>query len=121
MSMTFVNLRGEPLAVTPGKAIKKVSAGFAESYHKGWVVVGYSPDQLAEARRQHAVASAAAVKSGGPSHAPFDEVAYMRAAKPRKVRSKPYEIFEAAEACADLARRAGWKMVQSVAKAKGGQ
>lgn len=32
--------------------------------------------------------------------------------KPKKVRTKPYELRDAAAACADLAERAGWQRVR---------
>lgn len=110
MSMTFVNHRGEPVLLTPVKAPARSSRPAADAYHKGWLVVGYSPTQLAQARAAH--------EHEAPDK-PFDEAAYMRKAKPVKARSQPYQIFSSAEECAEMLRRAGWRLVQVTAKAKG--
>lgn len=110
MSLQFVNLKGEPVSTTPVKGPAKPKT-IIDSFHKGWHVVGFSPDQLAEGRRQHEAAS----------DKPFDEVSFMRTNKPLKIQSRPFVIFEAAEQCAEMARKQGWKLVQSVAKAKGGR
>jgi hypothetical protein len=117
--LTYVNHRGEPISTGPsGKAaVKKSSTSSQDSYHKGWDVLGFSPEHLAEARRLHELEPPAA----GQERKPFDEAAYLRNAKPKKARSKPYGVWEAAEQCADLMRRAGWKVVTVQARAKGGK
>lgn len=112
MTMSFVNFRGEPLAVAAPGPAKKTTKQQPDSYHKGWLVVGYSPTQISAARAEHEKAE--------PGK-PFDEAGWMRKTKPVKARSRPYEIHDAAEQCAELMRRAGWKVVQVVAKAKGDQ
>lgn len=128
MGLTFVNIHGETVPVAPpgaaagmGSATKRAPAktvthgpGWQGSFHKGYLVVGFSPAQLAEARRVHDLAA-----RHSPDAQPFDEVEYMRSAKPRKVRAAPYQLCEAAEQCAEMARGAGWKMVQTIAKTKG--
>ncbi len=108
VTLQFVNLRGETVKTVPtGKAAAKSRGLSATSYHKGWHVVGFSPDHLAFAKRTH---------SGDK---PFDEATFMRTSTPKRVRPKAYEVFSAAEQCADLARRAGWKGVHTVAAQKG--
>lgn len=115
--LQFVNLRGEPVALHAEKA--KARAGRTpEAYHKGWVVVGHAPDQVADARRLYEE-EAAAARAKGIDRPPFDPVANMRAVKTRPVRSKPYELHDAATQCAELARRTGWSSVTVVPKAKG--
>lgn len=121
--MQFVNIHGQPIvgissASTPAK---KSSRAQADSFHKGWRVVGFSPEQLAEAKLDHEKSIAAARAAGNEPPKPWDEALYMRQAKPRKVRSKPYEIHEAALECKALAERGGWKGVIAVPVAKGGK
>jgi hypothetical protein len=114
MGLQFVNLKGEPIAISPGKPAKKAKGAAPDSYHKGWHVVGFSPQQLAEARHLYE-------KSPPSDGKPFDEGSFMRTSKPIKVQSAPFVIHESAEVCAELARKQGWKLVQLVAKAKGGK
>lgn len=112
--LTFVNLRGESVSVAPIKAPTRPPP-LRDAFHKGWQVVGFSPDHLAEAKRMHAADPARKI-----DNKLFDEVAFMRTSKPRKVRSKAYEVYAAALDCADLARTAGWKSVSTPLQAKGG-
>ncbi|HOW46103.1 MAG TPA: hypothetical protein P5305_01445 [Rubrivivax sp.] len=108
--MQFVNIHGEPVTIGPPLPAKKRPAAVGQQYHKGWHVVGYSPDQLLAARLVHE-------RGGSPK--PFDPVAWMLEHKPLRVRSKPYELHLAARECAALATAAGWHDVRVVAKAKG--
>lgn len=116
MGLEFVNLRGEPVMLLPQKTspTKKLQV---DAYHKGWMVVGFSAEHLAEGRHLHDAAQSG--QADTVVRKPFDEAIFMRVSKPRKVRSKPYEVYSAAEACAELARRSGWRLVQVQAKAKG--
>jgi hypothetical protein len=114
--LQFVNHRGEPMEMGPtSKAPVKKAPLTNSSFHKGWDVLGFSPEQIAEARRLHDTAPV----DDGHERKPFDEAAYLRNSKPRKARSKPYGVLEAAEQCAVLMRKAGWKIVQVQARAKG--
>lgn len=118
MTLQFVNHKGEPLGIVAGgKSATKRPSAATDAFHKGWVVMGFSPAHLAEARRLYE----AQFVSEGDLGKPFDEVAFMRNNKPKPARSKPYEVHDAAEQCAVLMRRAGWKVVTVVAKAKGGR
>lgn len=109
--MQFVNLRGDPINVAAaGTPKKKSGRATPDSYHKGWVVVGFSPEHLAEAERTHDPKDGKA----------FDVVSYMRTARP-KAASRPYEIHSSALQHAEMLRAAGWQLVQVVAKAKGGK
>ncbi len=83
----------------------------------GFSVVGYSPAQIAKARQQHAdeIAAAQRLKLVNPIveiPGPFDLSAWMRKTRPGKARSKPYEIEQAAEQCAELCTRVGWLEVR---------
>ncbi len=110
--LQFVNIHGETVATTAAPPVKRRVAAVAQAQHKGWLVVGYSPAVLVEARRAH--------EKQAPTE-PFDEANYMRTHKPVRVRSAPYELHQAARECADLAERHGWQGVQVVARVQGGQ
>ncbi|MBA3774663.1 MAG: hypothetical protein H0X13_19865 [Ramlibacter sp.] len=43
---------------------------------------------------------------------PWDEGLWRRTTKKKPVRSKPYEIPEAAKLCADMAAKSGWLDVE---------
>jgi hypothetical protein len=79
---------------------------------KGWQVEGFSPAHLAEAKRQHDLERDSQrgrnLRKGEDALGPWDEAAYMRQAKPKKVRPKPYALASSAELCADMARKEGW-------------
>jgi len=110
--MQFVNIHGAPISVPTGKKPPPKPSGMKpDTYHKGWLVTGFSPEHLAAAATEHR----------NTSDKPWDEVAYMRNARPKKVRSKPYEVADGAEKCAAMARAAGWKLVQVSPVAKGGR
>lgn len=120
VTIQFCNINGDPisLAFAANVRLKKSSP---EAYHKGWRVVGYSPEQLLQARNNHVVEVDAAKAAGLPHPGPFDEDSFMRKTAPRKVRPAPYPLREAADQCADLARRAGWKNVRVEPVARGGR
>lgn len=73
-----------------------------KTFHRGYVAEGYAPGVVEEARRN-------AEKIRADS---WNEAAWKARHKPKRVRSKPYEVASAAEACAELARRAGWTDVR---------
>lgn len=105
----FVNLHGQPITVMAG-APKRQSkpAAMREPKHKGFLAVGYSPEQLRRARAEHEQVAKRAEGAAAPPVAPFDADAYMRRAAPLRIRSKPYSMpAAAADACA-LAALAGW-------------
>lgn len=108
MSMTFVNLHGQPVAVPPPGAVpaKKPPRPRPDTYHKGWVVIGFSPERIEEARAK------------APDS--FELDSFMRTSKPAKA-SKPYAIHSSAEQHAEGLRKLGWRLVQVVPMAKGGK
>lgn len=132
--VTYVNANGDPvnLAQIASKhkpqarqstSLKRVESRADAKESDGFAVTGFSPEHLARAkadleatitelRRQNEVCK------DEPGYSPkrippdWDEDAYMRTATPKRARSKPYEIESAADACAALMRKAGWKCVR---------
>lgn len=128
--MSYVNHKGEPvcpaalahqqakpkqtrgtLKRTDDRSVAKVSEGF--------LVTGFSPEHLAQGERDHAIAVdlAHSHNAHNPTKpvavpGPWSEEAYMRKAKPKRVRTRPYEIASAADQCAEMAKKAGWKGVR---------
>lgn len=115
-ALTFVNLRGETvslddLATRHKPAPKPVKDYLRRVQHRenaqqsdGFVVSGYSPAQIESGKLDHANSDDADTK-------PWDIEVFMKKNKPKRVRSKPYEIASAADECAELARKAGWLRV----------
>lgn len=94
-----------------------------DEYHKGWSVEGYPPGMIAEAERiaRDRLARWSAMtdeqrrkaeSQGDRAPKPWDLNQWLIATKPKKVRSKPYEIPEAAQECGRLAVKAGWEHVR---------
>lgn len=105
----FVNHLGQPLNIEAVKksAKKKSSRPQADSYHKGWRVVGFPREQVEQGKRDHA-ALAERLREQGRQMLPWDLDRFIRDTKPTRVQSKPYETEAAAEAARDLAIRTGW-------------
>lgn len=103
--MKFVTINGDPWRPQASKPQPKArpEPGSDGKFHKGWLVEGIPPGALEAAK-------AAALKLGNEPWV-GDEV-WLNAAKPKKVRSKPYSIPQAAQECAALAERAGWLRVR---------
>jgi hypothetical protein len=76
----------------------------------GWPTGGGLTDKARQERRAE----------GQKEPKPWDEATWRSKTKLRPVRSKPYELRDAAMQCADLARKAGWLdvVVLEVAKSK---
>lgn len=113
--MEFVNIYGQPVSTSPLAAGKKRQASAPQQFHKGWLVVGYSPAHVAAGRAEHE-ASGTESRTGRP----FDLHEFMTTTKPKRVRHAPYEVYEAAVECKAMAERAGWVGVRLEIKAKGG-
>lgn len=122
MSLSFVNLHGD--AITPAKIEAMRDAGVlaerlrraanksTERTHKGWRVVGIPPGLLEKAQAEHASVIETARKAGLPGDKPFDQPEWLRKQRRQAVRSKPYNLREAAAQCAELATKGGWLEVQ---------
>lgn len=126
--MNFVNINGDPWRPQVGAAPKaKPKKDRAAEYHKGYAVEGHPPGALEAARamreqeiqawsRLSEAEKAERISQGkrAPSPWPGDE-AWMANTKLKRVRSKPYELPQAADECAELAKRAGWLCVRVTA------
>ena len=118
LTIDFVNINGDPITLATSTKLKAKKPS-VEAYHKGWKVIGFPPEQLLQARNNHARDIGDCRVAGLPSPGPFDEDAFVRKNAPKKVRPAPYSLKESAEDCAQLARQAGWKYVRVEAVAKG--
>jgi hypothetical protein len=123
MSLTFVNHNGDPISSSRMEAMRVQGQGQERqrrlaakadtvSVHKGWRVTGIPAGKLEEAKQAHEQLRLMAQKAGGKLPEPFDETAWRRNAKRAAVRSKPYNLEEAALQCKGLAEKAGWIEVQ---------
>lgn len=119
--MKFVNIHGQEVdlgAAARSAPKRKPSSSLADSYHKGWLALGYSPDQMAEGRRRYDEDSARLAAAGRPQPE-WSEQWFFRHNKPLRIRHKPYEVRSAAEAAVALAERAGWRGCRVEALARG--
>lgn len=141
MMLNFTNLRGESLGTegdvrsrlyvkpTPKSREPTTNIGIdglpenGQQYHKGYAVAGRPPgsikaeQEFVEKRFATWFAMSisdrvAAVQRGDREPKPWDLARYLRTTKPKRVRFKPYELPQAAEECAELARKAGWEYVE---------
>jgi len=121
--MNFVNANGQPINVEamklqaiPRRQSKKEAPA---EFHKGWRVQGHAPGAMEQARAesqrltnlwnsQTELEKAEALRSGDRQPPEWDELKWRRDTRKKPVRSKPYEIPEAAKLCADMATKAGW-------------
>jgi hypothetical protein len=120
MSMKFVNVHGDqvdPAVIAKKhKKAKVVTDNSDKSFHKGWRVVGFSGEILAEAREAHDKERSRKLtdKHAPKDIGPFDLASYISLNKPKPVRSKPYEMREAALQCMAMAEKAGWQFLQII-------
>lgn len=129
--MNFVNLKGEPLNICAlaGKhkpqapantSLKRTDDRTRAKVSDGFVVLGFPRDYLETAEREHNIRreellALERTNKLGPKEkvpAPWNEEVFMRTGKPKRARTKPYELEAAADECAELCRKAGWKNVR---------
>jgi hypothetical protein len=85
-----------------------------DSFHKGFRVEGHPPGALEEAKKvcdaryAYFTREREAGRNPGKTPKQWDESYWRNNQKKRPVRAKPYEVPEAAQVCADLAKKAGW-------------
>lgn len=118
MPLTFlVNGREVTAEQFQAQAEKKKPKPVREQngYHKGFRVVGHAPGavDLAKFQREDEI-RVWNRKRVGESPKPWDEASWRRNSKKTALRSKPYDIYEAAELCADMARQDGWEDVEII-------
>lgn len=95
------------------ETLKRVDKRDDATSSDGFVVLGYTPDQMQSLDTDYSIECKNAVESGkAPKPRDEFETSWLRKNKPKRVRSRPYELESAAETCADLARRAGWSHVR---------
>jgi hypothetical protein len=127
--MTFVNHRGETInpyqraeqhpKPAPRKAeqpLKLVDDPHDAKVSQGFAVLGYRPGtpDLVLKVYELAVEGHARKPTAHRSPGVFEdfESRWYRTNKPQRVRSRPYELREAADECAQLAEKYGWTRVQ---------
>lgn len=113
--MSFVNVFGEAVSIERLAAAKpkRPKKEQAESYHNGWRVQGIPPGALEDAYKGH-LAQAAMLRAGGKEAKEWSEEHWLMNAKRKPVRSKPYEVPQAAQECKAMAEKAGWLRVEVV-------
>ncbi len=85
----------------PSSTPKKVKNRDEASYSFGFLVTGYSPESIHKAQER-------CRKLGEV----WDEAGWLKKTRPKRIRSKAYETQAGADACAELARKAGWLCVE---------
>lgn len=97
-------------------ALKTVALRDEAKQSLGFIVSGYSPDHWAERAKEHAYSlkNFRDGELGAKNPGTLDEFTakWLSKNKPKRARSKPYEIESSAEQCAELMRRAGWLHVR---------
>lgn len=119
-SIEFVNIHGDPWNPSKESLEKKaaIKRDQPEGYHKGFRVVGHPPGALEEAKKEREELIAFAVRKRNHGDASvkippqFNEDDWRRNSKKTSVRSKPYELREAADLCAAMAIKSGWQDVE---------
>ncbi len=105
----YVNINGKELdlGLAPAKKASKAKEG-ADKFHKGWLAQGWREVDFADATSKRAVEIAAAREVGKTPPEPLTRAEFVRLNKPKKLRSQPYGIEEAARTACDMANRMGW-------------
>lgn len=109
--MDFVNIHGQLVHLAPATKRKRDPKP-DESYHRGWKVVGIPPGAYEKAVAENQKQQQFDRTYGSevrPDLPPYEQWANNFTPKP--VRAKPYEVPEAAEVCAEIARKEGWQRV----------
>lgn len=126
MSVTYVNHKGEAVRLEEiakkhkpkpkaSTALKTLNTKDGATVSMGFEVAGFSPGHLRDAEHDHieklGSQQGRRLIKGEKQLSPWDEVAYMRENKPKRVAPKPYTLASSADQCAEMARAAGWKNV----------
>jgi len=120
----FVNAFGQPinpfhtpsaLAAKPkAKRQSKVTGvDHQDTESLGFTVEGWVADAMIEAKRVRMDELAAfAANPVGKQPLEWDEEAYFQKVKPKRICARPYEIASSADACAEIATKAGFLRVR---------
>lgn len=132
MGLQCVNIHGQPItqaAMDTMASIGKRQTAIRRNrtdpdkpagYHRGWRVIGFSPEQVQAAREGRRRMRELALKSGSSDiPPPFNLDSFLKKHKGRPARAKPFELYESAVQCKELAEKAGWLNVEIIALAKG--
>ena len=125
MSLGFVNVNGDAIpefvianGLAGGRAPAK-KRETPEKFHKGWRVVGVRLRDLVDAKAKTEKEAKEAIQLGREPK-PWNEQQWLMNAKAKPIRSKPYEIPEAADLCKTLAEKTGdWLRIQVIEIKKG--
>lgn len=116
--LAFANFNGEALSIERLVSVapkrKKTKRGEPpKEYHNGWRVLGIPPGAL-EAAHEQFQSEAASLCEQGKESKDWNQEHWLMNAKRKAVRSKPYEVPQAAQECKAMAERAGWLRVEVV-------
>lgn len=129
--MNYVNANGQPLNIAGMEALAKMQRrpvakkDAPAEFHKGWRVQGHPPGAMEEARNeserltrlwdlQGEQQKAEALRGGERPPPTWNSRAWRTSTKKKPVRSRPYEVPEAARLCADMATKGGWLDIEVV-------
>lgn len=120
-AIAFVNIHGQAVDTTKRVPLPKRTSDGPGEFHKGWAVEGVPPGALEGAKKIHESERAIAIRENAtriPDE--WNDLTWLQTkAKLKRVRTKPYEVPEAAAACKELAEKAGWLQVRVRALSKG--
>ena len=105
-----------PVKKAAKETLKRVETVDEASRSDGFVVLGYEPGYWDSRIEDHK--RAAKKHAEDPTHnkpaGTLEEftIRWMKKNKPKRARTKPYELEQSADLCADLMRKAGWVHVR---------
>lgn len=108
----FVNINGDPITFISEERVKHPKKEQPEEFHNGWRAQGIPPGALEAARDWHRNEVKYAQLHNTKMPKDWDEQHWLMTARRKPVRSKPYEVPEAAQECKALAEKAGWLRVE---------
>lgn len=110
--LAFVNIHGDAVDTNKRIPLPKRASNAPAEFHKGFAVEGIPPGALEDAREAHNCERATALREGAkriPEE--WNELTWLAKAKAKRVRTKAYEVPEAAMLCKEMAEKAGWLRV----------
>lgn len=120
IDLVFVNINGHRVDTDKRVKLEKRISNAPSEFHKGYAVEGFQPGVFDAARATYIKAREVAISEGAKKiPEEWSERAWLAKAKPKRVRTKPYELHQAATECKALAEKAGWTHVEVRALSKG--